>query len=196
MKTRFTATSKRAFTLIEMLVVITIIGILAALVSSATGGVMKKAKRVKTQAALKDIVLGIKNYQVEYNRYPIPAGKTGEEAIPLSAGTGILKVLMGGNDNKMNPRGIVFIDPPVAKGGAGGLSGSEGNQEFTDPWGTPYLVILDANYDNKIANPDAQNSDSTISKDAPKDLVMGAIAMSPGEDKKLHNKDDVVSWRN
>ena len=196
MNSRLSSNSKRAFTLIEMLVVITIIGILASLVASAASGAIKKAKRVKTQAALKDIVLAIKNYQVEYNRYPLPQGHTGEEPIPLSSGATVLKILLGANEGKMNPRTITFLEPAAAsKGGAGGLTGSDGSQALNDPWGVAYEVIMDANYDNKIANPDSQNADATISKGAPRDLIVGAIAMSSGEDKKKHTKDDVVSWR-
>ncbi|MDB6004041.1 MAG: signal peptide protein [Prosthecobacter sp.] len=195
MKTRLKSTSLRAFTLIEMLVVITIIGILAGLVGGAVTGVMKKAKKVKTQAALKDIVLGINNYRVEYNRFPLPQGHSSEEPVPLSGGSTILKILLGKNDSKMNPREIAYIEPPMAKNGAGGLSGSDDNYELTDPWATPYQVTLDANYDNKIANPDLQNEDSTISNGAPRDIVAGAIASSFGEDKKENTKDDVVSWR-
>ena len=195
MKTRFSISSQRAFTLIELLVVITIIGILAALVGGATTGVMKRAKKVKTQAALKDIVLAVKNYQVEYNRYPLPPGHTSEEPIPLSSGSTILKILLGKNEGKMNPREIAYIEPPMAKNGAGGLSGSEGSYELTDPWATPYELTVDANYDNKIANPDAQNEDTTVSANAPRDIIAGAIAVSYGEDKKKNTKDDVASWR-
>ncbi|MDB6116754.1 MAG: signal peptide protein [Verrucomicrobiaceae bacterium] len=195
MKTRLKSTSLQAFTLIEMLVVITIIGILAGLVGGAVTGVMKKAKKVRTQAALKDIVLGINNYRVEYNRFPLPQGHSSEEPVPLSAGNTILKILLGKNEAKMNPREIAYIEPPMAKNGAGGLSGSEGNYELTDSWAMPYEVIVDANYDNKISNPDVDNADSTISTGAPRDIVAGAVALSFGEDKKENTKDDVVSWR-
>lgn len=187
--------SRRAFTLIELLVVIGIIGILAALAVPAATGVMKRAKKVKTAATLKDLQLGIKNYQVEYGRYPARPGTTSEEPTQLTEGNILLSVLLGNNDDKLNPREIVYIEPPVAKNGIGGLTGTEGSYGLADTWGTPYEVIMDLNYDNRISNPDTRNSDSTVSDGAPANLPVGVAVYSLGEDKKPNTGDDVVSWR-
>ncbi len=185
---------RQGFTLIELLVVITIIAVLAGLAVPAANGVMRKAKKVKTSAALKDIQLGIKNYQAEYNRYPVKAGDTSEEPIALSEGSDLLLALLG-KDDKLNPRGIVYIEPPVAKGGTGGLTGDEGNYALVDSWGEPFQVIIDKNYDNKIANPDKRNEDPGVSDGAPANLPIGVGVYSHGEDKKPYTKDDIVSWR-
>jgi hypothetical protein len=50
------------------------------------------------------------------------------------------------SSNAQNPRGIVFFEPKMAKQGKGGLDGTV----YKDPWGNPYTVTLDYNYDNKI----------------------------------------------
>lgn len=187
--------ARRAFTLIELLVVIGIIGILAALAVPAATGVMKRAKKVKTSAALKDVQLGIKNYQVEYGRYPAKSGSSSEEPVQLSEGSVLLAVLLGENKDKLNPRAIVYIEPPIAKGGVGGLTGSEGTYGLVDTWGSPFEVVMDLNYDNKITNPDSRNEDPTVMQGAPPNLPLGVISYSLGEDKKLNTADDIVSWR-
>lgn len=194
MKTSHRLIASRGFTLIELLIVVGIIGILAGLAVPAANGVLKKAKKVRTQAALKDIQLGIKNYQVEYNRYPARGGSTSEEPVKLTEGSELLKVLLG-EEKTLNPREIKYIDPPIGKGGSGGLSGSEGSYGLYDFYGSPYEVIMDLNYDNKIRNPDMSNEDSTVSKGAPPNLPIGVGVYSLGEDKKISTKDDVVSWR-
>jgi prepilin-type N-terminal cleavage/methylation domain-containing protein len=189
--------STSAFTLIEMLVVISIIAGLAALAMPAISGAMKSAKKVKSQAALKDLVLGIKNYQVEYNRYPMAGNSRSENPVETSEGSQILDILLGDPDNstRMNPRKQAFIEPPMGKNGIGGLIGTDGSYGLMDTYGNPYWIVMDMNYDNRIRNPDAQNQDSAVSTGAPQNLPMGAIAYSLGEDKEEGTKDDVVSWR-
>jgi prepilin-type N-terminal cleavage/methylation domain-containing protein len=194
MKTHLKLHSKRAFTLIELLVVIGIIALLAGLSFPAIASVMKKAKRARCSAAIKDVQLGVKNYQVEYNRYPL-ASTAGESPIPLSEGEPLLNVLLGQNISKLNPREIVFLEAPMGKNGAGGLIGSEGSFGLTDVWGEPYEVVMDSNYDNRISNPDTENSDESIASGASPTLITGTIVYSLGEDKEVHTKDDVVSWR-
>lgn len=195
MKTPHRSIISRGFTLIELLVVVGIIGILASLAVPAATGVMKKAKKVRTLSSLKDIQLGVKNYQVEYNRYPARSGSTSEEPIKLTEGNTLVAVLLGQNKDNLNPREIKYIDPPIGKGGAGGLTGSEGSYGLIDFYGSPYEVIMDLNYDNKIRNPDISNEDSSVSQGAPPNLPIGVGVYSLGEDKKINTKDDVVSWR-
>ena len=71
--------------------------------------------------------------------------------------------------------------------------------EFVDPWGTPYAVALDADYDNQVTpNPYGANNGAGASP-----VNQGVIAWSFGTDAKLGNNgdgkftnsDDVISWQ-
>ena len=76
--------------------------------------------------------------------------------------------------------------------------------DFLDPWGTPYNVEIDGNYDNQITtNPYGNNNGA-----GPQPLAIGVIAWSLGSDGVLGtkttgctgnniytNSDDVISWQ-
>lgn len=61
---------KKAFTLVEMLVVITIIGILAALVTGGTMAAMRRAKEAKIRMEMANFVLAIESYKQQFGEYP------------------------------------------------------------------------------------------------------------------------------
>ncbi|MDB6140186.1 MAG: hypothetical protein JWO94_3258 [Verrucomicrobiaceae bacterium] len=150
-----------------------------------------------TQAALKDLVLGIKNYQVEYNRYPLLKGEPAKADPRLESSGPYLAILMGKNIEGLNPREISYLEPPMGKNGKGGLihSSTSGEYKLVDRWGRPYIVLIDANYDNQIDNPDIRNSSPLISKDAPATLTAEVIAFSVGPDGVEGTADDITSWR-
>ena len=79
-----------------------------------------------------------------------------------------------------NPRGIVFFEPKIAKGGKGGLDG----ETYKDPWGGAYTVTLDYDYDNRIdfnATGTATNYFTTV------------IVESSGPDTDATTKTDNIS---
>lgn len=70
----------KAFTLIELMVVVTIIVLLAGMTVAITTAVQNKARRAKTSALIKAIDAGLERYRTDNGDYPRPAqeDETGE----------------------------------------------------------------------------------------------------------------------
>ncbi|PYJ99140.1 MAG: prepilin-type cleavage/methylation domain-containing protein, partial [Verrucomicrobia bacterium] len=160
---------ERAFTLIELLVVIAIIIILAGLLFAGLRGAQEQARRTQAKNDLTQIVTAVNAYYTEYGKYPlVPAADTiYGPAGSLNDGLfyTLRAVAFGANAGDVaNPRKIVFISPPYVKDPANPRAGigtptGTGPGQFFDPWGTPYRVEIDGNYDNQITtNPYTANT--------------------------------------
>ncbi len=147
---------KRGFTLIELLIVITIIATLAGLSFAAFTAVQKQAKKTETLAMISGIKNGLANYYNEYGKHPVPNGGKSAREVPIKLKGSILAILMGTDaGRKFNPRKISFLEPKEAKDGFNGVVWAGKNpSSLNDPWGNPYMILLDANYDKKVRNPD------------------------------------------
>lgn len=182
-----------AFTLIELLVVIAIIAVLAGLAFPAVNGAIESARKTKAKNDVVQIVNAIKAYQTEYGKLPIYSGKVdyGSDNDELF---NFLRPMPGldGDQKKMNPRMISFLEIRVAKGDKDGLVGGV----FTDPWGTPYKIRLDGDYNNQVANFYSSNAGfdpvetSVIVASAGKDTTFGS-----GDKNSGTGKDDIISWQ-
>ena len=124
-----------AFTLIELLVVIAIIAILAGLAFPAVQGAMGSAKKAQARNDVNQLAAAVKAFQLDYGKLPAIKDDAAE----------VVKALIGSNTS-VNPRNIVFFEPKTAKGGKKGWDGAN----YLDPWGSPYKVVLDLGYSNKI----------------------------------------------
>src|SRR5437870_10170398 len=203
------AEGRRAFTVIELLVVILIIGILIGFAFPAFQGVLERAKKVQAKNDLTQIVTAVNAFYTEYGKYPLVTADTiiTTTSTPNNADLfyTLRAVALGANAGDVaNPRKIVFISPPDVKDPANPRSGigtTTGPGRYYDPWGTPYLVRIDGTYDNQLVNPYALNAGATP-------LQIGVIAWSFGKDvqsqsvpgpaankKTGTNDDDVISWQ-
>ena len=197
------ATHARAFTLIELLVVIAIIAILVGLLFPAFKAVQTQARQTQAKNDLTQIVNAVNAFYTDYGKYPLVTADT-IYGTAATANKALFDVLRG-MDATNNPRQIVFISPPDVKdpnnprSGIGTAAGNLGR--YFDPWGTPYLVEIDGNYNNAVANPYTANAGATPN------LAIGVVAWSLGTDQAGATAaasgdkntgiyaDDVISWQ-
>jgi prepilin-type N-terminal cleavage/methylation domain-containing protein len=218
---------KRAFTLIELLVVIAIIAVLIGLLFPAFKAVQNQARQTQAKNDLTQIVNAVNAFYTDYGKYPT---STSSDVIYGPGGSfankDLFKELEGcptsgtppptcSGNSTLNTRQIVFISPPAVKTPANPRSGiatqaatincsSVAVGDLVDPWGTPYSVEIDGNYDNQITtNPYGPNNGA-----GPQPLTIAVITWSPGLDGVLGtkttgcagnniftNSDDVISWQ-
>lgn len=146
---------ERAFTLIELLAVIAIIGILCALTFGAIRGVQQRAAISQAKAELAVLAQALEAYKQQYGDYPASAGTNNPTATSLtlttSDGPAILFNALVGNigpsGSAISGGGHVFVEaskfsllsstagtvPTASTGGTPLVNG------FVDPWGNLYL---------------------------------------------------------
>lgn len=188
--------SASAFTLIELLIVISIIIILLGLLFPAFRGVQEQATKAQAKNDLTQIVTAATAFYAEYGRYPVTATTAPNDAFfgtgtaptgTSSVGTNellfdVLRNNTGGaNTATLNPRQVVFFSPPNVKNTAQPRSGIGSDSRYYDPWGSPYNVVIDTNYDSQITN--NPYTDTASAGGAP--IRVGVIAYSFGKNGKL-----------
>jgi prepilin-type N-terminal cleavage/methylation domain-containing protein len=250
-----------AFTIVEMLVVIAIIAILAALLLPVLAGAQKAAKKKQAAMEISQIVGGIQQYDSVYGRFPVSgAAQSAAGAGDFTYGTllteadgislwppapypanyqtnnsEVIAILMdftnypgGGptvNSNYVkNPQQTMFLNAKMSgwdPSQAGTpLPGVGNDLVYRDPWGTPYIISMDLNYDEKCSDVFYRsNTVSSPTKTNPginglisPDPVIGdnyqyhgkVMVWSAGPDKRVEptspanqgaNKDNILSWQ-
>ena len=175
-------TENRKFTLIELLIVVAIIALLAAMLMPAIRAVSAYAKRTKVRALANDVVVAIKQYEVTYGVLPCSSGdvvSSNKEVINSDQAYDDLIAILSQvtPDNSALPAGnkkrTVFLEVGIKYKDDG----------FVDPWGQRFKIGIDSNYDNKVKG--------LVSSD----LNGKAFVYSKGPDKQDGTGDDIFSWK-
>ena len=168
-----TRSRQTGFTLVELLVVISIVGLLAGLMTVAVPRAMEGGKKAKANGELTAIVAAVKAYKQEYGRWPGSATATSDITFEDTDSKSLLSAL-GGTSNALveNPKSVRFLEG----------AGTDGTMQ--DPWGTQYLVVVDSDESNSMTYKG-------------KMISISVLAISFGKDKKQDSTpgsgDDVFS---
>lgn len=186
-----------SFSLVELLVVVSIIGLLAGLSSVAVPRALEAGKKGKAKGDLAAIVSAVKAYKQEYGQWPVAKSKMDQASDEYNSwygpptaeeeGMDLMKILSGDTTivkegQTMNPKGVRFLE------------GAKSDGTFKDPWGTQYCVKMDTNESGGVEYYERSNQEN---------IRLTVIAVSLGKNrtqddpKKIRTKtcDDVFSWQ-
>jgi prepilin-type N-terminal cleavage/methylation domain-containing protein len=203
---RSRATGRRAgFTLVELLTVIALIGLLAAILIPTTASVRVAAKRAKTKVQFGQWAAAMEQFRQEYGYYPAVDGGSGGRVVPeffagaltgqtLDGTTAATPVHLAGNAKLVRFYAI----------GEGELN--ETRTALTDAFGnTDIAVLYDRNGDGRIGRADGEvvavtaRGGSAAFAPASSDLDLavgvraGVIFYSAGNG--MAQSDLVLSWK-
>ncbi|HEY8966122.1 MAG TPA: type II secretion system protein [Candidatus Methylacidiphilales bacterium] len=169
MQSRSFARGSRGFTLVELLIVITIIGVLASLAFPAFGNAMNAAKKTQASAMANQLKTAVYNFYTDYGYYP-----TQPQQQEIDNRT-LYKILVA-QDQENNPRGIAYMEFK-----ANDLDNPDSPSMYVDPWyrgvktsAQNYHVLVDFDYDNVI----------TLSGATPGQITASVAVWDPGVPEK------------
>jgi prepilin-type N-terminal cleavage/methylation domain-containing protein len=130
-KTERTAdTTRRAFTLIEMMMVVVVIAVLVGLLMPAFHGARKNAQARQLELGRKTLASALMNYRREYRQWPNPADG---ESVYSNNNHKVVTLLTGGSSDQP----IKFINPSAFD--------RDAQTNLQRPDGTYYIVDFSGN---------------------------------------------------
>lgn len=163
--------------------------------SDARATVMTPAEVVRELSMMKDLRTAVDAYEAEYKRYTLSDHPTMAADFDLDTAQSDFVATLLGQNLSDNPRGIVFVDLERAKKNRPGLAVGKSGTTIVDSFGRQYRIVMDADRDGRVSNPDRANTDDRIRSDAPEWLPVKVVVFSSGPDGVFNTRDDLTSWR-
>lgn len=213
MKTTYSRTSSGpAFTLLELLVTIAIIGLLASILIPTIGTARRNAKISMAKSDMASLQAGIAAYVTDYGRFPSSTAAYLSAAPDFTYGNDVIRngttyeadnrdvmaILTAlttfrdgsptvNTNHHLNPRKSIYFNSKAARTEVGHGIGPGG--VLRDPWGNPYIITLDLNfnrecYDALYRQPAVSQSTNGIGRE-------GLAKDSSGE---FYLQDTVMIW--
>ncbi len=165
--------ARRAFTLIEILGVLLILFVIWGFIFPSVRAVERNAKRRKAAAEVHALAGAIAEYRAEYGVWPMQdVGTSWETDVNYSDNaledvdcTNLVACLVATSDSSQssgfrrvnderNPRHKSFLEPSP---------GSLRDGVFTDPWGDPYVAVVDGDSDGWVYGEDSRPAEASLS---------------------------------
>jgi hypothetical protein len=154
---------------IALVVVIPLIVVLAFAGFAGGSAAIHRAKKVSTLATAHELENSINQFYNEYGALPNPeiSKRPHDSVFDTSGPEGqtLLSILLAkeSGPEPQNTKGIQFF---IGRSGAGGKNGliplPSGLSELRDPWGNPYQIILDGDYDEALTPPASSGTASPV----------------------------------
>jgi len=161
---RATGPGTKAFTLVELMFVVAIIGLIAGIVLGAAGGVQKKAARDQAKAEIKSMLVALERYRNERGVYPLAANNPSSSALYTN-----LTNYMTFRTNQIS------------------------GQQVLDSYGYPYWYRLATNGTESSASSASMMSETVEVWSVGPNGKSGYTNRIPNRTDS-NNKDDITSW--
>lgn len=161
---RATCPGTKAFTLVELIFVVAIIGLIAGIVLGAAGGVQKKAARDQAKAEIKSMLVALERYRNERGVYPLAANNPSSSALYTN-----LTNYMTFRTNQIS------------------------GQQVLDSYGYPYWYRLATNGTESSASSASMMSETVEVWSVGPNGKSGYTNRIPNRTDS-NNKDDITSW--
>jgi prepilin-type N-terminal cleavage/methylation domain-containing protein len=149
-----TRSAAPSFTLVEILVVVSIIGLLAGLAVPAVGGALASARKAKVSAMAQQVRLALVQFNTEYGYFPTNGMINGVGSTTAD----LALILTGGSSaaaTNANPRRVAFLEVPndFTLSAAGNLSnrGLVTPMRFYKTGQSNLSLSVDHDYDGRVA---------------------------------------------
>lgn len=178
--------AKRGVTRPEVVFVLAVALLFVSLVGPGVVGLRRQRQFAQARVEIEALLEAGGRFFSEYGTWPTSQGgefgdaRFGRERPNFELMNALGAVAGPGNEGgSVNPQHMVFLQVDAAAEGRTAA-------EFTDPWGTPYQVVVDADFDNTC---DVRQSIYG------RLLGEGMVVWSCGPDRKSDTPDDILSWK-
>ena len=194
---------QKGFTLIELMIVITIIAVLAGLTAAIATAVQNRARRAKAEALIKAVDAGLERYYTDNGDYPWPSnedetGEVNDMNTKIGPARCLYQALSGdgddsivggteGSDGETEDPEVAYWEDIVAPRDRKGVPvyTDDGDYILTDPWNHPWQYEI---FDQEESDEYNQNTNNMTY-----DLWSFASDESAGKNEELRPK-WVTNW--